>query len=273
MTLNITGEFSDISLLTERDTELLEQEIAELFPSNVRVVVAAIDHSSPSSFVVELKVTAIAENLGYQGSSDDQVEAMMSEVPNMVNKFLDSGLLVTKLMDNLDKVAQSETDPLRRTEKISLLSVDLLDIHFQNPNAGGAFAIPFVKDDASVQIVSSYVPNTAGGDMAFTESVGVISLLAVISIVVVIAVVATRSGDSSPDGIFSDIRSTMFGSNTHALLPAESEHARLDSDNVISGGVRSHRKIDDSDFDKQQTVHYEDDLDIYGKYMDKKTML
>ena len=286
MTLNVTGEFADIELLTERDTAILEKEIAELFPSNARVVVAAVEHSSPSSFVIELKMTAIAEELGYQGSSDDQVEALMTEIPNMANKFLINDLLLSKVMDNLDGIAKSENDPLRRTEKISLLSVDLLDVHFQDPNAGGAFALPGEKAN-SVEIVSSYISDSSSGDVALTESVGVISLLAVISLVVVAALAITRSRSrvenlpvEQSSGILNNVTS-LFQSpaKTHSLLPHESQHEVVncdessDDDNVAASFVKRHQKIGIGDFDKQQAVHYEDDLDIYGKYMDKKTLL
>ena len=280
-TLNITGAFADISLLTERDTALLEHEIAELFPSHVKVVVAAMEHTTASSFLVELKMTAIAEQLGYQGSSDDQVEALMTEIPSLFSKFLENDLLLTNLVNDMDKAGAAATDPLRRAEKISLLDVELLDIHFQDPNAGGAFALPFENNAggnmAAVEIVSSYVPVS---DSELSGSVGMVSLVALGALVLVVALVATRTTGLSEEG--ASITSMLnTRAQTHSLLATSSHHG---SDLEGLGGARGDAEgsgssnampqmMQEGDLSKQQAVHYEDDLDIYSKYMDKKTFL
>mmetsp|Transcript_1473 Transcript_1473/g.2605 ORF Transcript_1473/g.2605 Transcript_1473/m.2605 type:complete len:1291 (+) Transcript_1473:74-3946(+) len=285
LTMNVTGAFADIGLLTERDTALLEQQVAQLFPSNVKAVVAAVDHSTANSFRVEMKVTAIAEKLGYHGSNDDDVEAMMQEIPSLFGKFLDNGLLLSNLMDDLDKVAMSENDPLRRAETISLLSVDLLDVHFQDPNAGGAFALPFAQDggnSAPVQMISSYTPSTSGqNQLELSGTVGVVSLASLVIVVMAVAVVATRSSPTASNeqtsSAMNSITSMLNRSpKTHSLLPSNSVHddtGGVSSDDA--GEVQVPRKIVPGDTRKQEAVQYmyEDDLDIYNKYMDKKTFL
>lgn len=285
VTMNVTGAFADISLLTERDTALLEQEVAQLFPSEVRAVVAAVDHSTANSFLVEMKLTAIAEKLGYHGSSDDDVEAMMQEVPTLFGKFLDNGLLLSNLMDDLDRVALSENDPLRRAEAISLLSVDLLDIHFQDPNAGGAFALPFAKNDGNsvpVQMISSYTPGSSSqNQLELSGTVGVVSVASLLIVVMAVAVVAHRSSPTrstvETGSALNRVTAMLNRSpQTHSLLPNTSVHD--DTDGASSDDVRDvqvPQKIIPGDSSKQQAVQYmyEDDLDIYNKYMDKKTFL
>jgi hypothetical protein len=278
VTMNITGAFADVALLTEKDTALLELEVAQLFPSNVKAVVVAVEHSTATSFLVEMKITAIAEQLGYHGSSDDDVEAMMQEVPTMFGKFLDNGLLLSNLMDDLDKVTMSENDPLRRAEAVSLLSVDLLDIHFQDPNAGGAFALPFAQRDGtetSVEIISSYVPASSsqpGAELTGTVSVVSLASLVVLVVAVVAGISRSRSQESfdtaNTSSAINSITSMLNGkSKTHSLLPNDSIHD--ESSNV--GDIP--RKMATGDCSQQHAVHYEDDLDIYNKYMDKKTVL
>jgi hypothetical protein len=283
VTMNVTGAFADIGLLTEKDTALLEQEVAQLFPSNVKAIVAAVDHSTANSFRVEMKVTAIAEKLGYHGSSDDDVEAMMQEVPSIFGKFLDNGLLLANLIEDLDKVSLSENDPLRRAETISLLSVDLLDIHFQDPNAGGAFALPSARSDGNpvpVQMISSYTPGTSGqNQLEFSDTVGVISLTSLVIIVMAVAVVAARSSSANSietASAMNNITSMLNRSpKTHSLLPNTSVHETDEASSDDTRDVQVPRKIVPGNTGTQQAVQYmyEDDLDIYHKYMDKKTFL
>jgi hypothetical protein len=158
----------------------------------------------------------------------------------------------------------SENDSLRRTEKISLLGVDLLDLHFQDPSAGGAFALPFAQREERsepVEVIASYIPpqSSEQSPMELSGTVGVLSL-AVLVVVAALAVTRSRSAHS----------------DTHSLLPNRSVHSSgVDVEGNDEGASLTPVKMsgDDLDWQSQTVCYQEDDLDIYGKYMAKKSVL
>ena len=269
LTMNVTGAFGDVGMLSEVDTALLEKEVSQLFPSDLKVTVVSVERSSDSSFVVQLKATAVAEQLGYHGNYDDEIEALMSEIPSLVTRFLGDGSLVSALMFDADEKMLSERDPLRSIESVTLLDAKLLGVHFQNPESGGAFALPMDSSKKThVEVVTSYVPHdkeTGAGQLEMSNTIVVGSVVALAGVVAALVMVSSRG--------FS-----RFSSSDFNLLPDNSLHLRaepesndsLNSDLESCSGKNAHKA---SASGAQETVHYEDDLDIYRKYLSAKSVL
>lgn len=269
-TLNMTGAFGNVSHLSEVDTALIEQDIQRLFPADIKISISAIDHYTANSFLLEMKATVIAEHLGYHGNDADELDTLVANLPALFSKFLDNNLLITSLVEDLDKLPNSENDPLRSAEKISIVDVSLMEIHFQDTHAGGAFAPIFETTDfEKVEIISSYTPPTNHQTALETlsNSVGVFSLVGILGVVIVIVAAVTRTRGSSEENL-SSVNST----RPPADVNYDTNMEDVDSTHAL---FVTPRKMHANDLasSKQLAVHYEDDLDIYKKYMSTKTFL
>jgi hypothetical protein len=276
-TLNVTGSFADIDMLNERDTSLIEKEIEQLFPVDIKVVVSAVEHSTANSFLVELKAIIIAEQFGYKGNYDEDVDALMTELPTFFNKFLDNGLFATKLIDDLDKMTHSENDPLRYVEKISLINIKFIDIQFQDPHLGVAFAYPLdIIGSKKVEIISSYIPPTKSQSLynELSGSFDMLSLVAVAGTILLILVVVRNSN------VFS--QQTLLQSRRIVEPPLRFKHSSLQhnvegelngDDVLITERLQEEVLKSEIKVEHRKAIHYKDDLDRYNKYLYKKTFV
>lgn len=205
-TLHVTGDFGSSDAFSSRDTALLEEELSQLFPVDLKTtcMITSIQRSSPSLFVVQLKTTAIA---------DDEVDAMLAEMKNALNSFLNDGSLMSALrMGAAGKMLSVEDGPWRSAKEVSLWSLNVLNVHNHargnNP----------VQVDAKV----SFQDESVSGDdndyghtkqARLSSSVVIACTFALVAVAVVVVVILA-------------IARTSIQSNDFDLLPDSSHHSR-----------------------------------------------
>jgi hypothetical protein len=269
----ISGNFNELSNLNELDTSLLEKELSQVLPGELSVTITSITHESDDTFNVHFKSSIIAESAGYDGSQVDKVETLMYELEATLASAFESGVLKSKLLRDLDAVANTEGDVLRQATKFAMLDYMEIDsITYQERDTG---VTSNTGDSGSSWNIPDniYTVTSPVHEKQLSETAGIISLTAVIVGAVVAVLVATsvvkrRNGEEVNFGLpsFGD------GLEDHMKLPVDSEHVVEQNNQLEEASVHptealpeSTRPLVDLSLSSveagHKAIHYADDID------------